>query len=40
MAREEALAEQLRFRLNRDNWQQHCTAEVQGFDSCRAVFSL
>lgn len=42
MAHERTLAEQLRFRLTRDDGQRHHNVEiqVQGFDSCRALFGL
>ncbi|AKN16120.1 hypothetical protein MHAE_05177 [Mycobacterium haemophilum DSM 44634] len=42
MAREGTLAEQLRFRLTRDDWQRHRSVEVQveGFDGCRTLFGL
>ncbi len=41
-AREGAVAEQLRLKLTRDDWQRHRTVEVQvdGFDRCRPLFGL
>jgi RimJ/RimL family protein N-acetyltransferase len=41
-AREGVLAEQVRFRLTREDWQQHRSVDVQveGFDHCRSIFGL
>ncbi len=42
LAREGAVAEQLRLKLTRDDWQRHRTVEVRvdGFDRCRPMFGL
>jgi RimJ/RimL family protein N-acetyltransferase len=42
VAREGVMVEQLRFRLTRDDWQQHRTVDVcvEGFDRCRPLFGL
>jgi len=42
VAREGDMVEQLRFRLSRNEWQQHRTVEVQvdGFERCRSLFGL
>jgi hypothetical protein len=41
-ARERVMAEQLRFRLTRDDWQRHRAVEVgvDGFERCRPLFGL
>ncbi len=42
LAREGAVAEQLRLKLTREDWQRHRTVEVrvEGFDRCRPIFGL
>jgi RimJ/RimL family protein N-acetyltransferase len=42
LAREGAVAEQLRLKLTREDWQRHRTVEVrvEGFDHCRPIFGL
>jgi RimJ/RimL family protein N-acetyltransferase len=42
MAREGAMAEQLRFRLTRDDWERHRAVDVrvEGFERCRPLFGL
>jgi RimJ/RimL family protein N-acetyltransferase len=42
LAREGAVAEQLRLKLTREDWQRHRTVEVrvEGFDDCRPIFGL
>lgn len=42
LARDGVMAEELRFRLTRDDWERHRTIDVcvEGFDSCRQLFGL